>query len=559
MLYAFSINNITHQSQQKIVDEFKTPCVFLSIPALLKKSWRELWNVLRNKEVTICLIWLDSPECYLLSVLKLCVAATRAEHIYIMKNNQTYMLTQNRITLFIASALNSLYATVIAFGAYLKCFCSSLLLRKINIKKYNAVSADPILYLNTNLWFGVKAGGALTHAAGVIQGFTQQQFNICYAALEPNSLVNDTVTTIVLKPPARFSPWRELNYYQFNNKIIKQLKKLNTNFQFIYQRLSLGNFAGVILAKKFKIPLLIEYNGSEIWAAKHWGKALRMPKFARRCEDICFKHADMVVTVSDALKSELIARGVNAEKIVCYPNGVNPELFNPELFTAEDILQLRQQYQIHKDATIISFLGTFGVWHGIEILGSVIKILIEQEPAWLNQHKVHFLLIGDGLKLSSLQQLLNVVSAQKYVTFTGLISPHQVPSYLAACDIVVSPTLPNPDNTPFFGSPMKLFEYMIMGKAIIASRLGQIAEILNIHLSAKLPPLTNPTPENREVGLLCDPGKQQDLIQAIQFLVEQTEWRHKLGKNARQLALTKYTWQHHVAQILQKMQAKEGA
>jgi len=52
---------------------------------------------------------------------------------------------------------------------------------------------------------------------------------------------------------------------------------------------------------------------------------------------------------------------------------------------------------------------------------------------------------------------------------TGLVPQVEGRCYIAACDILASPHIPNPDGTPFFGSPTKLFEYMAMGKAIVAS------------------------------------------------------------------------------------------
>ena len=73
------------------------------------------------------------------------------------------------------------------------------------------------------------------------------------------------------------------------------------------------------------------------------------------------------------------------------------------------------------------------------------------------------------------------IAAKSNVTeeclFTGLIPQEKGPQYLAVADILVAPHVPNPDGTPFFGSPTKLFEYMAMGRGIVASNLDQIGEV----------------------------------------------------------------------------------
>jgi len=71
------------------------------------------------------------------------------------------------------------------------------------------------------------------------------------------------------------------------------------------------------------------------------------------------------------------------------------------------------------------------------------------------------------------QQLVDGAGKEQQVVFAGHVEHAQVPALLDACDILLSPHVPLEDGSEFFGSPTKLFEYMAMGKGIIASRLGQ--------------------------------------------------------------------------------------
>ena len=123
-------------------------------------------------------------------------------------------------------------------------------------------------------------------------------------------------------------------------------------------------------------------------------------------------------------------------------------------------------------------------------------------------------------------------------TFTNLIPQSEGSKYLAACDILVSPHVPNPDGSPFFGSPTKLFEYMSMGKAIVASNLDQIGEVLS----------------DNETAILVKPGDSTELALGIEKLINNERLRQELGESARIEAMTNYTWHEHTKRIIAAIQ-----
>lgn len=108
---------------------------------------------------------------------------------------------------------------------------------------------------------------------------------------------------------------------------------------------------------------------------------------------------------------------------------------------------------------------------------------------------------------------------------------------MAACDVLVSPHVPNPDGTPFFGSPTKLFEYMAMGKGIVASDLDQIGEIL----------------EHGQTAWMVKPGDVESLAEGLRVLIEDEDLRKRLGQAARQEVVGKFTWKQHTAKIIDKL------
>ncbi len=125
-----------------------------------------------------------------------------------------------------------------------------------------------------------------------------------------------------------------------------------------------------------------------------------------------------------------------------------------------------------------------------------------------------------------------------YVTFTGLVPQDEAPAYLAACDILASPHVPNADGSRFFGSPTKLFEYMAMGKGIVASDLEQIGEVLT----------------HDQTAWLVRPGDVEDLVAGIVALGSDPEMRTRLGAAARKEAVERYTWKAHVRRMLGRME-----
>src|SRR5260370_35177098 len=116
----------------------------------------------------------------------------------------------------------------------------------------------------------------------------------------------------------------------------------------------------------------------------------------------------------------------------------------------------------------------------------------------------------------------------------GVAIPHgSVRAHLNAADILVSPHVPMPGGTPFFGSPTKLFEYMAMGKAIVASALDQIGEVL----------------EHGRTALLVKPGDPGELVEAIKRLAANERLRIELGRNVRETALERHTGRQNARRV----------
>ncbi len=392
-----------------------------------------------------------------------------------------------------------------------------------------------ILYLRTDLTTQkIVAGGSVAHTLGVIGGFVKKGINVVCAlsfmaeqvhALHPQDLKKLHMPRLLKLVPLRLrSCFSSFFFFFQTRKLIKKHKTIDA----IYQRYSLLNCTGLLLAWWFKIPLILEFNGSEYWVDQNWAskKWFKLGFLVRWIERLNIHRADYIIVVSAVLKENLIHEGVRSEKILVNPNGVNTDYYDPAVLitsrkSIRSALHLNEKF-------VFGFVGTFSIWHGIDVLHEMIPNVIAKNS------QVHFLLIGEGPLRKDLQHHLTKKDVDKYVTFTGMVPQHEARKYLAACDAFLSPTQPNKDGSRFFGSPTKLFEYMSMAKPIIASDLEQVAEVIQ--------------PAS---GILVKPKNIDGFVQAAVLLIdEDNKKRSEKGKYARSTVIKKYTWDAHVQRII---------
>ena len=409
-----------------------------------------------------------------------------------------------------------------------------------------------VVYLTTNVSLAVKAGGSLGHIAGVVNDLHRRGFDVTYVGTRRFSVIDKSVPMRTLTMPKLLGVPMDLFIFGFSQHIYRQLSGTfgNGTPTALYQRMSRSDYTGAKLTRRTGVPLILEYNGSEAWGARNWGHPMLFERLARRAELVSLRSAHTVVTISDVLADELVKIGIPKSRIVVYPNCVDSAVFDSARFSRPTIDALRAKHGIPADATVLGFIGTFGKWHGIDVLCATIKQLVTEHSGWLDEFKVRFLIVGDGYLGRFVEELLTNEGARKYVSWPGLVEQSEGPAYLAAMDILLSPHIPNPDGSRFFGSPTKLFEYMSMCRPIVASRLDQIEQVLSPALSASDLPDQPADPGSPQMAILAEPGSVPELITAIKFAVERRDWRDVLARNARQEVVRKYQWRHHVDRII---------
>ncbi len=414
------------------------------------------------------------------------------------------------------------------------------------------------LYLKPALSFGASVGGSVAHVAGVVNALLRSGIEVRLLSAHEQPLVEASAEQIVVSPDFLIAYPFEVNQRGYQAVFLRAAREQarRSTPDFIYQRYALNDLSGVLLRRRLRVPLILEFNGSEVWAQRHWGQRLRFERLAQAIEKINLRHADLVVVVSQALVEQAVSLGAARERVLFHPNGIDPLIFDPTRFTDGERRKVRQQLAVPGEAELLTFVGTFGEWHGTDVLATAIRKLIGDDRSWLQRHRIHFLFVGDGALAPRVRAILGPDLGAPFVTLAGLRPQGETPGILAASDILLSPHVPNPDGTPFFGSPTKLFEYMSMAKLIVASDLDQIGWVLKGWRPGTPPPAGRAT---SPAALLVEPGSLHSLVSGIRRAVEMpAQEREALASTARRLALESFTWDKNVAAVLARARAVAG-
>ena len=306
-----------------------------------------------------------------------------------------------------------------------------------------------------------------------------------------------------------------------NLRFFKEAARVAREFDpdFIYERYSLWGMAGLWLAKELSIPLVLEVNAPLAYEQQRYGAGLTCPPLARWVERKIWRRASLLVAVSDSLRARAEQAGVPRESIRVLPNAVDTRLFQINL----DPDPVRRRFNLD-GRFVVGFVGTFKGWHGVDLLLDAFEDLHLTEPS------THLLLVGDGPLRPLLEEKARKAGLRAAATFTGSVAHQEIPQYVAAMDVAVAPY---PALDEFYYSPLKLFEYMAAGRAVVASRVGQVAEVVADGVN----------------GLLFEPGDRAGLVECILRLQRDVSLCRDLGRKAN-LSCSKRTWTESAAQVI---------
>lgn len=310
----------------------------------------------------------------------------------------------------------------------------------------------------------------------------------------------------------------ELAQLLYNLKSIWDLARAAkaARYDFIYERHALFNFAGSIVSRLYGLPLVLEVNTpyAQAWA-KYYGLVLR--RLATALENTVMRRADHVFTVTDAQRVILEQLGVQAARISVTHNAINPEEFDPRTHSPD---ALRRELGLH--GIVAGFVGTMNRWQGIQGYLDVVRRVVRANE------NVSFLFVGTGEGRTQLVASLEAEGLADKVAFAGRQPHATIPRFLAAMDIGLLL------DSNVYGSPMKIFEYWAMGKAVIAPQVPPVLEIMR----------------DGQTGLLIAPGDSAAMADHILRLAADSELRERLSDAGRRRVLAEHTWERNASRIV---------
>ncbi|WP_088888831.1 glycosyltransferase family 4 protein [Leptolyngbya ohadii] len=375
------------------------------------------------------------------------------------------------------------------------------------------VCADPGVSI-----FGQK--GCSIHVQEVIRAFQQQGAEVELFATrlggEPSADLAQVKVHSLPPIPKGDRAIREQAALASNADLQLQLQRAGT-FDLIYERYSLWSFSAMEYARSRGIPALLEVNAPLIEEqAKHRGLIDR--KSAESVAQRVFYAATHLIAVSVEVRTYLERYVGNDRPIHVIPNGVNPDRF------PADLQPVFQHYSFN--SFTIGFVGTLKPWHGLPLLIEAFDQLHQRHP------QTQLLIVGDGPERKNLERDMIQRGLQSAVYFTGAIAPEQVPGWLASMQVAVAPY---PAQSDFYFSPLKVYEYMAAGLPIVASRIGQLTDLI----------------EDGVTGLLCTAGDPTDLAITIEQILQSPDRGSAMGQAARQTVMQHHTWKAIAQKLMQ--------
>ena len=366
--------------------------------------------------------------------------------------------------------------------------------------------------------FGCK--GCSVHVQEVLREFLRRGAEVDLFATRlggrpPEDLRKVQVHSIHLKKCGDASA-REAEILAANVTVMKALES-NGPCDLIYERYSLCSYAAMEHARDWKVPGLLETNSPLIEEQAQYRTLVdrsRAVEATRRA----MSAAGAVLVVSQSVADYVFQHRQTPEEVHVIPNGVDTNRFCVD--TESDNHPSQRGFTV-------GFVGTLKPWHGVASLLDAFGTLSHEEPS------SRLVIVGDGPERERLEQQAAELPAEAggNIHFTGAVQPNEIPALLKSMDVAVAPYLPQEN---FYFSPLKLFEYMAAGLPTVASKIGQIPQLIT----------------NGETGLLYPPGDIPALTQALLQLCQQPEICAQMGSAARDMAVSQFTWKAVVTRIL---------
>lgn len=302
----------------------------------------------------------------------------------------------------------------------------------------------------------------------------------------------------------------------------------------VYERHALFGGGGLALARRLGVPHLLEVNAPLVdEQARH--RRLAWPRAAEAAERAALRDADAVLAVSGPLARWAVDRGAAPGRVHTVPNGVDVARFA----MAEALrAPTRARLGWGDDAVVVGFVGSLRPWHDASSLLRAFAAVAADDA------RPRLLVVGDGPERGALEAQAAALGLATRVRFAGAVAHDRVPALLAALDVAVAPyDAPGSGGAGFYFSPLKLFEYMAAGRAVVAADLEPIRGVV----------------AHGRTGWLYRPGDVGALAGALRGVLADPARARAVGLAARQHVRARHTWRRNAALVAALAAGRAGS
>jgi glycosyltransferase involved in cell wall biosynthesis len=375
--------------------------------------------------------------------------------------------------------------------------------------------SDPAGY-GTHMREMIKAFRELGHEVELqIMGGTEPKVNTLPA--KP-SLIKRVAKVLI--PSTRWQSLKDKRLLEFDDEAYDTLLQKIKTFKpdLVYERANYMQTSGVNAARRAKVMHVLEMNSPYVEEKVELEGLSGMLEKAKEKEHWQLDKTNHIVVVSSSLREYFMAEHrVFAGKFSVVPNAIDPEKAQVDPLK---VAEIKAKYKL-EGQTVIGWVGSIQPWHGVEALVDAFAELAKGNPA------IALLIVGSGETIALMQERAAASGVGDRIHFTGYIPHAEVFAHIAAMDICVLP------DTKWYCSPIKIFEYGMMGKAIVATQHAAVLDVMRPEID----------------GIMIEPG-QATLVAGLRQLIDDPDLRLKLAANFQEKVLKEHTWLANARRVI---------
>lgn len=311
-----------------------------------------------------------------------------------------------------------------------------------------------------------------------------------------------------------FSKILVYNYLSASKLVNELIRKESFKYDIIVAHDWLSAIGGITVKKEANLPFAFHIHSTEKGRTLGNGSEV-----VSNIELHGARAADLIVTVSYAMKDELVKLGFPKEKVHVSYNGVDPQKYDPETVDGEQVRKIREFYGVKEDEPMILFVGRLVGVKGIDKLIMAMPHILQKTP------KAKLVIVGVGDLQEYLSNLVKTIRLQDSIKLNfEFVSEEERILHYAACDVAVFPSLYEP-----FG--IVALEAMSMERPVVVGAVG-VSGMREIVICCG----------EEQCGFHVDPNNPTDIAWGINSALESPEKRKWLGKNGRRRVLEEFSW-----------------